>query len=181
MFFGRNDAEAETPLLWLPHVKSWLNGKNPDAGRDGGQEEKRTTEDEMAGWHHRLDGLEFEWTPGDCDGQGGLLCCDAWGRKESDMTAQPNWTELNVKILKLWEWMICLWTQSEWVVKLNFRSRLWWPQISFLLETTTLFSLTQTDPKILVNHQKFIIDSKTKMKKDQEFALGVEKVKELHY
>ena len=69
-------------------------GKDSDAGRDWRQEEKGTTEDEMAGWHHRLYGCEFEWTPGDGDGQGGLACCDSWGRKESDMTGQLNWTEL---------------------------------------------------------------------------------------
>ena len=84
VFFGRNDAKAETPVLWPPHVKSWLIGKDSDAGRDWGQEEKGTTEDEMAGWHHWLDGREFEWTPEDGDGQGGLACCDAWGHKESD-------------------------------------------------------------------------------------------------
>ena len=94
-FFGRNDAKAETPVLWPPHVKSWLIGKNSDAGRDWGQEEKGTTEDEMAGWHHWLDGLESEWTPGDGDGQGGLACCDSWDLKESDTTEQLNWTELN--------------------------------------------------------------------------------------
>ena len=93
-FFGRNDAEAETPLLWPPHTKSWLIGKDSDAGRDWGQEEKRTTEDEMAGWHHWLDGCESEWTPGDGDGQGGLACCDSWGCKESDTTERLNWTEL---------------------------------------------------------------------------------------
>ena len=64
-----------------------------DAGRDWGQEEKGTTEDEMAGWHCWLDGREFEWTPGDGDGQGGLACCDSWGCKESDTTEQMNWTE----------------------------------------------------------------------------------------
>ena len=93
VFFGRNDAKAETPVLWPPHAKSWLNGKDPDAGRDWGQEEKGTTEDEMAGWHHRLDGHEFEWTPGVGDGQGGLACCNSWGRKESDTTEQLNWTD----------------------------------------------------------------------------------------
>ena len=94
MFFGRNDAKAETPVLWPPHVKCWLIGKDSDAGRGWGQEEKGTTEDEMAGWHHRLDGREFEWTPGVGDGQGGLACCDSWGHKESDMTEWLNWTEL---------------------------------------------------------------------------------------
>ena len=94
-FVGRTDAEAEAPVLWPPHVKNWLIGKNSDAGRDWGQEEKGTTEDEMAGWYHRLDGRESEWTPGDGDGQGGLACCDSWGRKESDTTEWMNWTELN--------------------------------------------------------------------------------------
>ena len=93
-FFGRNDAKAEAPVLWPPHVKSWLIGKDSDAGRDWGQEEKGTTEDEMAGWHHGLDGHVSEWTPGVGDGQGGLACCDSWGRKESDTTERLNWTEL---------------------------------------------------------------------------------------
>ena len=79
VFIGRTDAKAETPILWPPNGKSWLIGKDPDAGRDWWQEEKGTTEDEMAGWHHRLDG--------------GLACCDSWGRKESDTTERPNWTE----------------------------------------------------------------------------------------
>ena len=100
VFFGRTDAKAETPILWLPHVKSWLIGKDSDAGRDSGQEEKGMTEDEMAGWHHRLDGREFEWTPGSGDGQGGLACCNSWGRKESDTTEWLNWTELNWRVLK---------------------------------------------------------------------------------
>ena len=97
MFFGRNDAKAEAPVLWPPHVKSWLIGKDSDAGRACGQEEKGTTEDEMAGWHHQLDGHEFEWTPGVGDGQGGLACCDSWGRKEHDWATKLNWTELNRK------------------------------------------------------------------------------------
>ena len=92
--FGRTDADAETPVLWPPHAKSWLIGKEPVAGRDWGQEEKGTTEDEMAGWHHRLDGHEFEWTPWVGNGQGGLVYCDSWGHKESDMTERLNWTEL---------------------------------------------------------------------------------------
>ena len=78
-------------LMWPPHVKSWLIGKDSDASRDWGQEEKGTTENEMDGWHHRLDGHEFEWTPGVGDGQGGLACCDSWGRKESDTTEWLNW------------------------------------------------------------------------------------------
>ena len=94
-FSGRNDAEAEAPVLWPPHAKSWLIGKDSDAGRDWGQEEKGTTEDEMAGWHHWLDGCESEWTPGVCDGQGGLACCDSWGcRVGHDWATELNWTEL---------------------------------------------------------------------------------------
>ena len=86
--------KLKLPILWPPHA-SWLIGKDSDAGRDWGQEEKGTTEDEMAGWHHWLDGCESEWTPGAGDGQGGLACCDSWGRKESDTTEWLNWTELN--------------------------------------------------------------------------------------
>ena len=96
MVFGRNDAKAETPVLWPPHAKSWLIGKDSDAWRDWGQEEKRMTEDEMAEWHHRLDEREFEWTLGVGDGQEGLACCNSWGHKEPDMTEQLNWTELMV-------------------------------------------------------------------------------------
>ena len=92
-FFGRNDAKAETPVLWPPHAKSWLIGKDSDAGRDWGQEEKGTTEDEMAGCHHWLNGHESEWTPGVGDGQGGLVCCNSWDRKESDTTERLIWSE----------------------------------------------------------------------------------------
>ena len=103
VFIGRTDAKAETPVLWPPHAKSWLIGKDSDAGRDWGQEKKGTTEDEMAGWHHWLDGHEFEWTLGVGDGQGGLVCCNSWGRIESDMTEQLNWTVLilYLSIIKL--------------------------------------------------------------------------------
>ena len=100
-FFGGNDAKAETPVLWPPRAKGWLIGKDSDAERDWGQEEKGTTEDEMAGWHHWLNGCESEWTLGVRDGQGGLACCDSWGRKESDTTERLNWTELRGLILKL--------------------------------------------------------------------------------
>ena len=85
-FIGRTDAEAETPILWPPDVKSWLIGKDPDAGKDWRWEEKGKTEDEMVGWHHWLSGHEFEWTPGVGDGQGGLACCPPWGCKELDTT-----------------------------------------------------------------------------------------------
>ena len=93
VFFGRNDAKVETPVLWPPHAKSWLFGKDSDSGRDWGQKEKGTTEDEMAGWHHWLNGHESEWTPGDGDGQGGLACCNSWGCKDSDTTERVNWTD----------------------------------------------------------------------------------------
>ena len=89
-------SKAETPVLSPPHAKSWLIGKDSDAGRDWEKEEKGTTEDGMAGWHYWLDGCESEWTPGVGDGQGGLACCDSWGRKESDMTERLNWTALNM-------------------------------------------------------------------------------------
>ena len=88
VFFGRNDAKAEIPVLWPPHAKSWLIGKDSDAGRDWGPEE-----DEMVGRYHRLDAHEFGWTLGVGDGQGGLACCDSLGHKESDTTERLNWTE----------------------------------------------------------------------------------------
>ena len=94
MFIGGTDANAETPILWLPHAKSWLFGKDSDAGRDWGQEEMEMTEDEMAGWHHQLNGHEFGWTPRVGNGQGSLACCNSWDCKESD-TTELNWTELN--------------------------------------------------------------------------------------
>ena len=93
IFIGRIDAKAETPIFWTPDAKSWLIGKDPDAGKDWRQEETGATEDEMVGWHHRLDGHEFEKAPGVGDGQGSLVCCSPWGHIESDTTEQLNWTE----------------------------------------------------------------------------------------
>ena len=93
--------------IWPPHAERWLIGKDSDAGRDWGQEEKGTTEDEMAGWHHWLDGLGSAWTPGVGDGQGGPECCDSWGRQESDTTERLNWIELNAReIVRNSEWTI---------------------------------------------------------------------------
>ena len=92
VFFGRTDVKAETPILWPPHAKGWLIGKDSDVGRDWGQEEKGTTEDEMAGWHHRLDGHEFGWTPGVGDGQGGLACLHGVAKS---WTILSDWTEPN--------------------------------------------------------------------------------------
>ena len=93
VFIGRTDFEVETPILWPPDTKSWLIWKEPEAGKDWGQKEKGTTEDEMVGCHHWLNGQGFGWTPGVGDGQGGLVCCGSWGCKESDMTERLNWTE----------------------------------------------------------------------------------------
>ena len=93
VFTGRTDVEAETPILWPHEAKSWLIGKDPDAGKDWRQEEKGTTEDEMVGWYHRPNGHESGWAPGVGDGQGGLACCTPWRHKESDTTEQLNWTE----------------------------------------------------------------------------------------
>ena len=103
VFIGRTDVEAETPILRPPHVKSWLIGKDPDAGKDWGQEEKGTTEGEMVGWHHQLNGHGFGWTPGVGDGQGGPACCSSWSRKESDTTERLNW---------FW-WL--KWRKEQWI------------------------------------------------------------------
>ena len=94
VFSGRTDAEAEMPIFWPPDAKNSFIGKDPYAGKDWRLEETGTTEDEVVGWHHRLNGHGFGWTPWVCDGQGGLACCSPWGHKESDMTEQLNWTEV---------------------------------------------------------------------------------------
>ena len=107
-FIGRTDAEAETPIFWPPEVKNWLIGKDPDTGKDWRQEEKGTTEDEMVGWHHWLDGHEFGQSPGVGDGQGSLACCSPWG-----LRVWHDWaTELNLwidgkskEILKTFFWL----------------------------------------------------------------------------
>ena len=104
IFTGRTD--AETPILWPPDAKNWLTGKDPVAGKNWRQEEKGTTEDEVVGWHHHLEGHEFEQAPGVGDGQGNLVCCSPWGHKDSDMTEQLNWltdavTESEVKVKSL--------------------------------------------------------------------------------
>ena len=115
-FFGRNDAKAETRVLSPPYAKCWLIGKDSDPGKDWGQEEMATIEDEMTAWHHWLDGRESEWTPGDGDGQGGLACCNSRGRKELDTTEQLNWTELipifPLLFLNLWYLLFCFWLTS---------------------------------------------------------------------
>ena len=85
-FIGRAKAKTETPIPWPLDVKNWLIGKDPDAGKDWGQKEKRGTEDEMVGWHHQPNGHEFEQTPRERAGQRSLACCNPWGYKESDTT-----------------------------------------------------------------------------------------------
>ena len=94
IFIGRTDAEAETPILWPPNTKNWLIGKDPDGGKDWRQKEKGMTEDEMVGWHHWLNGHEFEQALGVGDGQGSLACCIPWVHKETDRTEWLNWTEV---------------------------------------------------------------------------------------
>ena len=94
IFMGRTDAEVETLVLWLPDVKNWLVWKDPDPRKDWRWEEKGTTEDEMIGWYHQLNGHKFEQALGVDNGQGSLTCCSPWGHKELDMTEQLNWTEL---------------------------------------------------------------------------------------
>ena len=107
IFIGRTDAEAETPVLWPPDAKSWLIGKDPDARKDWRQEEKGMAEDEMVGWHHQLNGHEFEQAPGVGDGQGSRVSCSPWGCKESDTTEQLNWTDAFYASSV----HVCLWVQ----------------------------------------------------------------------
>ena len=108
LFIGRTDAEAEAAILRLPDAKSQLIVKDPDAGKNWRWEEKGTTEDEMVGWYHWLDGHEFEQAPGVGDGQGSLACCSPWGHKELDKTEQLKWTEWYQ-----WNWQTFGKLQSE--------------------------------------------------------------------
>ena len=105
---GRTDAKAEAPILWPPDVKNQLTGKEPATRKSWRQEEKGTTEDEMVGWHHRLNGHEFEQAPGDGEGQGSLVCCSPWGHQQSDMTERLNnqkgWFTI---------WSIRLWSETS--------------------------------------------------------------------
>ena len=99
ILIGRTDAEAATPILWSPDMKSWLMGKDPDAGKDWRQEGKGTTEDEMVGWHHQLNGHNFEQAPGDVEGLGSLVCYSPWGRKESDTTERLDENSNNLLVM----------------------------------------------------------------------------------
>ena len=136
VFIGRTDVEAETPILWPPDAKIWLIGKDPDAGKDWGQKEKGTTEDETVGWHHRLNGHGFGWTPGIGDGQGGLVCCSSCCCKESDMTEWLNWIELNwcwdmfPLYLLWWEFFI---VNRCWILLNAFFNVSWDDNVIFIL------------------------------------------------
>ena len=135
-FFGRTDAEAETPVLWPPDVKNWLIGKDPHAGKDWGWEEKGMTEDEMVGWHHWLNGHEFEQALGAGDGQGGLVCCRPWGCMESDTTERLNWTNMLSWMPFLTCWYF-FWISRSWLAlfpqsapkhpegRLNWQGNIW--------------------------------------------------------
>ena len=141
-----------TSLLFHAHEKSWLMGKDSEAGRDWGQEEKGTTADEMAEWHHWLDRHEFEWTPGVGDGQGSLACCDSWGRKESDMTEWLNWTELN--------WKSPAWQQNTTLSATPDISS--WPEfiINIIISYHIINIIKYDIHKILpiLNHQNYLYD-----------------------
>ena len=139
IFIGRTDVEVETPILWPPDTKNWVIGKDPDAGKDWGQEEKGTTEDEMVGWHEKFNGHEFEQGPGVSDGQGSLVCCSPWGCKVSDSNERLNWTISSMAMMPAREISLvglifsCLLykleMQSEWIrgteVKLLTQDWVW--------------------------------------------------------
>ena len=127
VFFGRNDAKTETPVLWPPHVKSWLIGKDSDAGGDCGQKEKGTTEDEMAGWHHWLNGREFESTPGVGDGRPGVLRFMGSQRVGHDWATELNWTERPLPLFECQSWVQTVEAKQQDMEqgKLSKRSHLW--------------------------------------------------------
>ena len=127
IFTGRTDAEAGAPIFWPPDVKSWLTGKDPDAGKYWRQEEKGMTEDEMVGSPHWLSGHEFEQALGVGDGQGSLTCCSPWGCKESDTTEQLNWTETK---FTNWKW------QNGWISNNNKNLNYTWPVRDFTFQDT---------------------------------------------
>ena len=104
IFIGRTAAEAETPVLWPPDMKNWLSLKDPDAGKDGRREEKVTTEDEMVGWHHWLDGYEFEQALGVGDGQGRLVCLVHGVTKSQTRLSELNWTILSMEFSRPEYW-----------------------------------------------------------------------------
>ena len=131
-FFGRNDAKAETPVLWPPHAKSWFTGKDSDAGRNWGQEDKGMTEDEMAGWHHWLNERESEGTLGVGDAQRGLASWDSWGHKELDTAEWLNWTELRHRLIFLFYLLILFLSHVMHISKgfwAQLKIWLWWKMV----------------------------------------------------
>ena len=153
IFTGRTEAEA--PTLWPPDAKKWLIGKDPDAGKDRRHEEKGTTEDEMVGWHQRLDGCEFEILD---DGQGNLACCSPWGCKELNMTERLNWPEL--KSNKAW----CLTKEQIWRQRTEV---VFWCLCQLLKENwkktpsraiQRWIKVYPTNPKFALGHFAFIKD-----------------------
>ena len=101
IFIGRTDADAEVPILWPPNMMSQFIGKDPDVGKDCGQEKKGMLEDEIFGWHYWLNGHELEQTPGDSEGQGSLACWSPWGHKESNLTEWLNYKPAMVRLVGL--------------------------------------------------------------------------------
>ena len=141
IFTGRTDVVAETPILWPPDADCWLIWKGPGAGKDWGQEEKGMTEDEMVGWHHRLDGLQ---APGVGGGPGGLVCCGSWGCKESDTTERLNWNQLSasdspvtIKLSLKWPLLQC-WL-PEFMSMVKEIALFWWNLIKNLIWWKNVF------------------------------------------
>ena len=142
IFIGRTDAEAETPILWLPDAKNWLIWKDPDAGKDWRQEEKEVTEDEIVGWHHQLVDMSLSKFPGVGDGQGSLECCSPWGREELDTTEWLNWTEnssRNVTISLLCMDILCKPLRKA-LHTLNSTKTLYWYTASDFSNSLNLFN-----------------------------------------
>ena len=118
IYIGSTDAEDATPILRPPDANNWFIGKDPDAGKDWKQKEKKMTEDEITGWHHWLNGHEFEQALGVGDGQGGLTCCSPWDHKKSDTTEQLNWTERHHFELARFTIVLWLWFQDSSIKKM---------------------------------------------------------------
>ena len=125
MFIGRNDAEVEAPVLWLPDTKIWLFRKDSDAGKNWWQEDKGVTENEMVGWYHQLNGHEFEQAPGDGEGQESLACCSPWGHKELDMTEWLNNRNTWEAVAERWKPQSCMRSSSEWRSTTKSKPKVW--------------------------------------------------------